>query len=68
MKTIWDRYHLFLQNVFQRLSEKLYVPCQTGSHEMGSQHMGDMASTYIEHTHLPVTTRSPFRGIQLSKR
>jgi hypothetical protein len=68
MKTIWERYHLSLQKFSQLISERLYVPSQTGSHDMGSQHLGDLASSYIEHQNFPVATHPPFRGIKISRR
>jgi len=45
MKTICERYHLSLQKFSQLISERLYVPSQTGSHDMGSQYLGDLASS-----------------------
>ena len=48
MKLIWEHCHLSFQKFFQRLSERLYLPSQTGSHDMGSQYLGDLASSYIE--------------------
>lgn len=68
MKTMWERSHLFFQVFFQRVSEKLYVPCQTGSHDMGHHYLGDLASSYLEHDHLPATKPLPFRGFQLGRR
>ena len=35
MKLIWEHCHLSFQKFFQRLSERLYLPSQTGSHDMG---------------------------------
>jgi hypothetical protein len=35
---------------------------------MGSQHLGDLASSYIEHQNFPVATHPPFRGIKISRR
>jgi hypothetical protein len=68
MKLIWEHYHLSLQKFFQRLSERLYVPSQTGSHDMGSQYLGDLASSYIENKNFPVATNPAFRGIKISRR
>jgi hypothetical protein len=68
MKLIWEHCHLSFQKFFQRLSERLYVPSQTGSHDMGSQYLGDLASSYIENKNFPVPTSSAFRGITISKR
>ena len=51
-----------------RLSEILYVPSQTGSHDVGAQYLGDVASSYLEHQNLPEAGRLPFRGIKLPKR
>jgi hypothetical protein len=67
MKLIWEHYHLSLQKLFQRLSERLYVPSQTGSHDMGNQYLGDLASSYIENKNIQVSNRPAFRGVKLSK-
>jgi hypothetical protein len=68
MKNILNRSHLFFLKIFERLSSRLYVPSQTGSHSLGEQYMGDVASTYIEHKNFPGAARSPFISIVLSKR
>jgi len=60
--------HSFFVKTFQRLSELLYVPSQTGSHDLGEQYLGDVASTYVDHKNFPEAARSPFRGVVLSKR
>ena len=67
MKSLYERFHLFLQKFLQLVSEKLYVPSQTGSHDMGSQFLGDLASSYIENKSIQVSNRPVFRGIKLSK-
>jgi hypothetical protein len=67
MKLIWEHYHLSLHKFFQRLSERLYVPSQTGSHDMGNQYLGDLASSYIENKDFQVSNRPAFRGVKLSK-
>lgn len=67
MMYLWEHFHLSVQKLLQRVSELLYVPCQTGSHDMGSQFLGDLASSYIENKSLQVSNRPVFRGIQLSK-
>ena len=67
MKNLWERCNLLLQKFLQRVSEKLYVPSQTGSHDMGSQFLGDLASSYIENKSFQVSNRPVFRGIKLSK-
>lgn len=67
MKSHYERFNLFLQKFLQRVSEKLYVPSQTGSHDMGSQFLGDLASSYIENKSFQVSNRPVFRGIKLSK-
>jgi len=67
MKNLWERCNLFLQKFLQRVSEKLYVPSQTGSHDMGSQYLGDLASSYIENKNFQLPNRPVFRGIKLSK-
>ncbi|NDF04830.1 MAG: hypothetical protein EB066_00105 [Betaproteobacteria bacterium] len=67
MKYLWEHFHLSLQKFLQRVSERLYVPCQTGSHEMGNQYLGDVASSYIEHPNFQLPNRPAFRGVKLSK-
>jgi len=46
----------------------LYVPSQTGSHDVREQYMGDVASTYVDHKNFPDAARSPFRGVVVPKR
>jgi hypothetical protein len=67
MKYLWEHFHLSVQKFFQRLSERLYVPSQTGSHEMGNHYLGDLASSYIEHPNFQLPNRPVFRGVKLSK-
>jgi hypothetical protein len=67
MKYLWEHFHLFVHKLVQRVSALLYVPCQTGSHEMGSHYLGDLASSYIEHPHFQLPNRPVFRGVKLSK-
>ena len=68
MKNIFKRSHIFFLKISERLSSILYVPSQTGSHSVGEQYMGDVASTYIEHKNFPKSARSPFRRVVLFKR
>jgi len=68
MKNILKLSHIFFLKISDRISSMLYVPSQTGSHSVGEQYMGDIASTYVEHKNFPEAARSPFRGIVLSKR
>jgi hypothetical protein len=68
MRNFLDRSHIFFLKISERVSSILYVPSQTGSHSVGEQYMGDVASTYIEHKNFPESARSPFRGVVLSKR
>jgi hypothetical protein len=67
MKYLWEQFHLSVQKFFQRLSERLYVPSQTGSHEMGNHYLGDLASSYIEHPNFQMPNCPVFRGVKLSK-
>ncbi len=67
MKNIFMCVRLFFVKSFQRLSEILYVPSQTGSHDLGEQYLGDVASTYVDHKNFPEAARSPFRGVELAK-
>jgi hypothetical protein len=68
MENILQRWRSFFQKKSDRLSEILYVPSQTGSHDVGAQYLGDVASSYLEHQNFPEAGRLPFRGIKLSKR
>jgi hypothetical protein len=58
--------HPFLKKMLRLLSEKLYVPTQTGSHDVGTQYLGNLASSYVEHQNFPNTVKSTFRGIKIS--
>jgi len=44
--------------------EAMYVPAQTGSHVMGDQFMGNLASAYVEIEHFPEAGRQPFHRFQ----
>ena len=67
MKNILKRLHLFFLKISERLSSSLYVPSQTGSHSLGEQYMGDVASAYVEHKNFPEAARSPFKGVVLPR-
>jgi hypothetical protein len=58
--------HPFFKKMLRLLSEKLYVPTQTGSHDVGTQYLGNLASSYVEHQNFPNTVKSTFRGIKIS--
>ena len=68
MENILQRWRSFFLKKSNRLSEILYVPSQTGSHDVGAQYLGDVASSYLEHQNFPEAGRLPFRGIKLPKR
>ena len=68
MKNTLRRIRVFFVRSSRHLSEMLYVPSQTGSHDLGEQYMGDIASTYVEHKNYPESARAPFRRIVLTKR
>ena len=68
MENFLQHMHSFFVTTFQRLSELLYVPSQTGSHDLGEQYLGDVASTYVDHKNFPEAARSPFRGVVIPKR
>jgi hypothetical protein len=55
-------------NVTRRLSKAMYVPSETGSHEMGAHYLGDMASSYVEYKNFPEAARSPLRRLQVSSK
>jgi hypothetical protein len=57
--------YVFIQKLLQRLSERLYVPTQTGSHDVGTQFLGNLASSYVEHQNFPNIVKSSFRGIKI---
>ena len=40
-------------------------PSPTGSHDMGDQYLGDMASAYVEIQNFPEAGRKPFHRIQV---
>ena len=62
-KHLW----MLVLNARRRLSDALYVPSQTGSHQMGDQYMGDYASSYVENHNFPDSARAPFKGIQIHR-
>jgi len=68
MENILQRWRSFFQKKYDRLSEILYVPSQTGSHDVGAQYLGDVASSYLEHQNFPEANRLPFKGVVLSIR
>jgi hypothetical protein len=68
MENFLQRWRSFFLKKSNRLSEILYVPSQTGSHDVGAKYLGDVASSYLEHQNFPEAARSPFRGIKLPKR
>jgi hypothetical protein len=48
----------------RRFLNALYVPAQTGSHDMGDQFMGNWASAYVAIEHFPEAGRQPFHRFQ----
>ena len=59
--------YVVFQKMLQRLSERLYVPSQTGSHDVGTQFLGNLTSSYVEHQNFPHIVKLPFRGIKILK-
>jgi hypothetical protein len=53
------RWRSFFPEKSDQLSEMLYVPSPTGSHNVGAQYLGDVASSYLEHQNFPEAGRSP---------
>ena len=49
----------------RRMSDAMYEPSPTGSHDMGDQYLGDMASAYVEIQNFPEAGRKPFHRIQV---
>jgi len=68
MESIVTYARLYFSKSVQRLTEILYVPTQTGSHELGDQYLGDIAPSYVEHKNFPDAGRSTFRGVVLHKK
>ena len=68
MKSIASCARVYFSKSVQRLTEILYVPTQTGSHELGDQYLGDIAASYVEHKNFPDAGRSTFRGVVLHKK
>ena len=60
-----DFKHLWM-NLKRRISNALYVPSQTGSHDIGRHYLGDLASAYVEHKNLPESARAPIQRIQVT--
>lgn len=60
-KNLWSR----ALEKRQRLTEAMYVPTQTGSHDLGDKYLGDMASAYIEIRDFPDAGRNPFQRIEV---
>jgi hypothetical protein len=58
----------YLAGLRRRLSEAFYVPCQTGSYDMGDQYLGDLASAYVEIKNFPESGKQPFHRIQINVR
>jgi hypothetical protein len=46
----------------------MYVPSETGSHDMGNHYLGDMASCYVEYKNFPEAARSPMRRLQVNSK
>jgi len=59
--------YVVFQKMLQRLSERLYVPSQTGSHDVGTQFLGNLTSSYVEYQNFPNIVKSSFRGIKILK-
>jgi hypothetical protein len=53
-----------LAQLRRRMLAAMYVPAQTGSHDMGDQFMGNLASAYVEIEHFPEAGRQPFHRLQ----
>ena len=62
-----DFQHLrnLLSQLRRRISDAMYVPTPTGSHDMGDHYLGDMASAYVEIKDFPESGRKPFHRIQV---
>jgi hypothetical protein len=61
----FQHYWRFLTQLRRRMSDAMYVPSETGSHDMGDHYLGDMASAYVEIQNFPEAGRKPFHRIQV---
>ena len=68
MKSIASCARVYFSKSVQRLTEILYVPTQTGSHELGDQYLGDITASYVEHKNFPDAGRSPLRRVVLQNK
>jgi hypothetical protein len=66
--TVNKQLSLLWINVSRRLSKAMYVPSETGSHDMGNHYLGDMASSYVEYKNFPEAARSPMRRLQVNSK
>jgi hypothetical protein len=64
----FNRPFTYFAKLRRRFAEAIYVPCQTGSHDMGDQYLGDFASAYVEIKNFPESGRQPFHRIQINVR
>ena len=60
-----QHYWRCLSQLRRRMSDAMYVPSETGSHDMGDHYLGDMASAYVEIQNFPEAGRKPFHRIQI---
>jgi hypothetical protein len=61
LQSVWG----FAQQLLRRLSDAVYVPTETGSHDMGDHYLGQVASAYVEIKFFPEAGRHPFHRIQV---
>jgi hypothetical protein len=66
--TLYKQLSLLWMDVSRRFSKAMYVPSETGSHDMGAHYMGDMASSYVEYKNFPEAARSPLRRLQVGSK
>ena len=61
----FQHYWRCLIQLRRRMADAMYVPTPTGSHDMGDQYLGDMASAYVEIQNFPEAGRKPFHRIHI---
>lgn len=61
LQPVWSYVH----QLRRRLSDAMYTPTATGSHDIGDQYLGQVASAYVEIQHYPEAGRQPFRRLQV---
>ncbi len=61
----FKHYWQLFSQLRRRLSDAMYVPTATGSHDMGDHYLGNLTSAYVEFKNFPDAGRKPFHRIQI---